>query len=231
MNTTTKNKKWQPSKYYQIPVKVFDDPKLRDIDKRIYCLIFNYHNSSKGSCFATNDYLAEAFAISPETVQKSLQRLEKGKHIKREYHNKKGYRILIPLRGDGKVTGNSNKPTSPDEEVAVPQEKEVEVPVGKTQENFECDEIIKHFEIAEVSPNVDALYKRKAEREAAKSLCKKPGFEETKKAIETLKQYNANQYTKPKIKTPKQLLENFAILIAFWEREGTPQGRGIIKTY
>jgi len=76
-------KKQNPSYYATIPANVRYDRDLKANEKLLYGEITCLSNK-KGYCWANNNYFAELFNVTPETVSRWISGLDKKGYIKRE---------------------------------------------------------------------------------------------------------------------------------------------------
>ncbi len=82
--------------YLMIPYVLYDTPGIQPVDRDIYGAIYWFEHMKDGVCTASNDTLASIVNAVPRSVQNSLNRLEQGGFIEREYKDvTKKNRILI----------------------------------------------------------------------------------------------------------------------------------------
>lgn len=77
----------------------FDTRRIRDPDIRLWCVLAHAARF-RGYCTSTDAQLAAKLGVSPQTVRRSLLRLEKASYIDRMTHD--GHRrITLNPEGDG----------------------------------------------------------------------------------------------------------------------------------
>ena len=84
-------------KYSKIPLSIKNDTKLSSNAKLLYgdIQLLCYKN---GYCFATNKFLAENLNVTPRTIIRLLNELERENYIIIEY-NRNIRKIFLPLSG------------------------------------------------------------------------------------------------------------------------------------
>lgn len=76
---------FQPPDFLIIPYQVSFSPNLQPLDIKIYGVIYWLQHLKQGKCTASNTYLAKICLSTPNSVQHSLERLEKEGFILRIY--------------------------------------------------------------------------------------------------------------------------------------------------
>lgn len=90
-----------PNYYAIIPANVRYDRELKDKAKLLYGEIVSLSNKEK-QCWASNQYFAELYGLSIETISRLISDLIKKGYLQRKFEYKKGTkeiekRILIPI--------------------------------------------------------------------------------------------------------------------------------------
>lgn len=67
-----------------IPGEIYYNPIMTRLDSLLFGLIHSLCNNPKGICIASNKYLARDLKVRPNTLQKSLKKLEDEGYITRE---------------------------------------------------------------------------------------------------------------------------------------------------
>ena len=86
--------------FFIIPKEVFYDNKLKSSDKFVFSIIYWLVKIS-GICYAGNEFIADVGGLSPTSIGGCLDRLEKRKHIKRKYFDKRNPIKRKPTRSLG----------------------------------------------------------------------------------------------------------------------------------
>lgn len=86
--------KEHPNYYAIIPANVRYDKELKPNEKLLYAEITSLTQKS-GICYASNNYFAELYGVTKETVSGWISNLEKNGYIKREIIYKEGTKEII----------------------------------------------------------------------------------------------------------------------------------------
>lgn len=77
----------------------FDITRIRDTDIRLWCVL-SHHARFRGYSTSTDDQLAATLDVSPQTVRRSLLRLERAGYLERSRGDDGCRRITLRPEGD-----------------------------------------------------------------------------------------------------------------------------------
>ena len=218
----------QPNYYAIIPANV----RYSDIPANAKLLYgeITALSSKEGFCWASNQYFAELYGVSTRSITEWMSELSEKKFIKAEIENNYDRKIFIinqtPVEENfqgvrRKLPGGvrrklphintSNNNTINDSNAGVA--------------NQEIVDLISTFKGN--NPSYEQLFARKPQRAAAARLISKHGFEKIKKLTEYAVHVSGHKYA-PTILDPYSLEKNAGKLIAYYQKENTKVGKGII---
>lgn len=179
--------------FYIIPSYVAVDTFLKDIDFKVFAIVYTDHTFG-GKCEKQNQDFAEILGRNINTIQKSLKRLEQRGYIERQYkgeakRHRESIKVLVRLQINT---------------------KEVK------QKEIQGQQINRIFNILyKVNPNID--FSNKTSRKKAAELIKNEGQKETERWARYAVEVYEEEYA-PLITTPYQLYKKLSKLKACYKR-------------
>lgn len=214
-----------------IPQILIDDKNLSPADWVVYGIVYWFERMKDGRCTASNNRIAEVGNLKSRTVRASLEKLEAGKYITREFKDEeRKTRIQIitlvafskvgtPMPTQGRLK-TARRVGSNEPHISNKEESNNNTSAPKTGAK-DVAELIDGFQM--VDPNWRRLFGRKNQRSAVERMLAQHGRPALEKIIAFLPRNNADPYA-PKITSPIQLEEGMGRMKAHWDQKKNKNG-------